>query len=702
MRASRPFCYNSDMLPSAFRIAALALGVLAIAACADPIADSPAPSSSPEVAVKREVETPAPTATRTPTPTRSPTQVLTAAPSPSPAPSPAATPPPELAALTWRGALSRIALGDAHTCGLREDDGRAVCTSFTRNEYDETSVFSDIVAGVEYSCGLRDDGAVSCWGADTGLGEIYPPEGAFTVLAGGKRHACALDADGAAACWGWKDSGRASPPPEARFSAIAAGGSHSCGVAEFGNLVCWGKNQYGQSEPREGPFAALALGARHTCALRADGEAVCHGDDSHGQASPPAAAFAQIAADGLQTCGITTEGGLECWGAMSISDRSQKFAFVSVGFGRICALSDAGAPVCWPPPPALADDPLGGRWLDAAVEMFPWPAGGVAVADRGGLIEVHSPEGGEPRTALDLVERTSCCVGERGIYGATLDPEFDRFPFIYIYWQTKGDDPDPKMFEGRVSRFPVTADGDVLEDEELVILRLPQVEYLHFGGAVRFGADGMLYVGLGERAEHGVSWHPAAAAVLASLAGKIIRIDVRGATEDAPYRVPPDNPFVGEPDARPEIWAYGLRNPWRMSFATNGELIASDVGDGGREELSIAERGANLGWPAFEGSVCYKNDARCERREDYSFPIHEYAHEDENCAVIGGEYAPDGKYVFGDYCSGRVWTLERTAPDIWSVEEIARLRHKIIAFGTDADGAVYALTQWGPAIPVSE
>ena len=676
------------MLPPAFRIAALALAVLAaIAACAEPAGEFPPPT---EAAAKREAAAPTP----------SPAPPPTATPSPTTAPPPTATPTPAPDSLTWLGALSRIALGDAHTCGLRED-GRAVCTSFTRGEYDEASVFSDIAAGREYSCGLRDDGAISCWGVDTGLGEIYPPEGVFSALSGGKRHACALGADGEAACWGWQANGRATPPPDARFSAVAAGDSHSCGVAEFGNLVCWGRNHHGQSEPREGPFIALALGAGHTCALRTDGAAVCQGNDSDGQSSPPAAAFAQIAAGDRQTCGITPEGALECWGDIAISDRSQKFAFVSVGFGRICALNAAGAPTCWPSP-ALARDPLGGHWLDAAVEMFPWPLGGVAVVERSGNIEIHPPEGGGPRTALDLVGRASCCVGERGVYGAALDPEFDRFPFLYVYWQTKGDDPDTDMFEGRVSRFPVAADGGVLEDEELVILRLPQFAYLHFGGAVEFGADGMLYAGLGESAEFGVGAYSEAAADLSSLAGKIIRVDARGATESAPYRVPPDNPFVGVPGARPEIWAYGLRNPWRMRFEPDGDLIVADVGDGAMEELSIAARGANLGWPAFEGSACRKNDARCARREDYTFPIHEYPHENGDCAIIGGMIAPGGEYVFGDYCSGRVWTMEETAPDVRRVNEIARLPHNIIAFGSDAAGAVYALTRSGPAILVSE
>jgi len=312
-----------------------------------------------------------------------------------------------------------------------------------------------------------------------------------------------VKADGEAVCWGWDTNGRATPPPGARFSAIAAGSAHSCGVGEFGNLVCWGRNELGQSEPRDGPFSALALGMNHTCALRTDGSAFCQGNDSHGQASPPPTVFAQIAAGDRQTCGITSAGGLECWGISPLSDYSEKFASVSVGYGRIFVLTADGVPKSLsgsPPDEGSAN----GAWLSSPVEMFPLPAGGgVAVVDLGGYIEIYPPDGGEPRIALDLIERTRCCYGESGMFGAALDPDFARFPFIYVYWQTDGGD----VFEGRVSRFPMTRGGEIDADSELVILRLRQTGANYFGGALRFGADS------------------ASAADLSSLAGKIIRID---------------------------------------------------------------------------------------------------------------------------------------------------------------------------------
>jgi len=139
-----------------------------------------------------------------------------------------------------------------------------------------------------------------------------------------------------------------------------------------------------------------------------------------------------------------------------------------------------------------------------------------------------------------------------------------------------------------------------------------------------------------------------------------------------------------------------------MSFAPNGDLIVADVGNALREEVSIAERGANLGWPAFEGSLCVLQDARCDDVDGYTFPIYEYGRGDGNCAIIGGMAAPDGKYMFGDHCSGRVWTLEQTAPDGWRANEIMDVNEALVAFGSDADGSVYALVRFGRAAKASD
>ena len=692
------------MLSAIFRIAALASFALALAACSDS-----APSQSP--ASMSAID--APDAARTPTPTPAHTPIPTSTASPtsttSPTPTPTATPAPASLYGTdaldarfppdWR--LSRIAQGRDYVCGLNED-GRALCVGDAQVPLDQAAELSSISSGRRYACGLRANGGASCWGRDA-YGETKPPEGAFSALSAGKSHACALDSDGEAVCWGWDENGRASPPPDTRFIAIAAGGNHSCGIAEFGNLVCWGGNERGQANPMDGPFSAVALGENHTCALRTGGEAFCRGSDEYGQASPPPTVFSQLASGPSWTCGITPEGGLECWGSARVSDHSEKFASVGAGYGRrACALTAAGAVKCWQASPP-AQGPLNGAWLENPVEMFPMPLGGVAALDRRGRVKIYPVDGGAPTIALDLTERANCCQPGDGMLSAALDPDFDRFPFIYIYWQTKEAVPDAGdgAFEARISRFPVADGGAMDADGELVILRLPQRGGgVHFGGALRFAADGTLHLGLGDAAEINDGDNPSQD--LSTLAGKIIRIDVRGATEEAPYRIPPDNPFLDIPGARPEIWARGLRNPWRMSFAPNGDLFVADVG-GNKEEVSIAARGANLGWALFTGSQCIAKDERlCDAAENYTFPIYEYSREDGGCAIIGGATAPDGGYIFGDYCTGRVWALQRTAPDVWSATELPSVVGKILAFGTDADGAVYALSPLSPVTRASE
>ena len=334
------------------------------------------------------------------------------------------------------------------------------------------------------------------------------------------------------------------------------------------------------------------------------------------------------------------------------------------------------------PAPALA-----GGSFELPVELFPWPGGGLAVAERRGVIAVHAPAT-PPRLVLDLAARTAI-EGERGLLGAALDPEFDAFPYLYVYTSVLTG--DGAEVTGRLSRFPVV-DGRVDAGGELIVFEHPSRSTVHQGGALRFGPDGMLWLGLGDDRQSWDAQDPH------NLRGAIIRIDVRGATAERPYRVPPDNPLLAMPDARPEIWAYGLRNPWRMDFDAAGGLWVGDVGDAREEEVSLVTAGANLGWPVFEGAHCRVGERVCDAL-NATPPVVSYGRRNTaNCAVIGGLAAPDGAYLFGDHCSGRIWTLDEDGEGGWAMREIARTDRWILAFGRGPAGEVYVLTMGGPIL----
>ena len=279
------------------------------------------------------------------------------------------------------------------------------------------------------------------------------------------------------------------------------------------------------------------------------------------------------------------------------------------------------------------------------------------------------------------------------MFSAALDPQFEKFPFLYVYYNLLNERAYGENTPGlvsRLARFRVER-GRAIRDSELTILDVIKPRKWHYGGAIRFGPDGMLYLGIGE------NYLSEKAQRLDTLLGKIIRIDVRGATPEQPYRIPPDNPFANNPEARGEIWAYGLRNPWRMDFAPDGRLFIADTGDKTEEEVSLAAAGANLGWPMCEGNVCeegVKADA-----DGLTAPIFTYGRED-GCAIIGGVTAPrlNNGFVFGDHCSRRVWLLEQDEQEGWRTRALAQMKRQIMSFGIDADGTVYALMYRSPVM----
>lgn len=595
----------------------------------------------------------------------------------------------------------QLTAGEHTFCGLQRD-GEAMC--WGNAKHTESAIrravlgekFSRITAGKEFFCGILErDSIISCGGISA-HGKTLPPAGEFTAVAAGKQHACALDAEGAATCWGWDRGGRATAPEGIAFTAIDAGGAHSCGLDDQGSLHCWGSNADGRADAQPGLFQALALGVTNTCALRGDGTVFCQGNDWHGQSRPPDTAFVQISVGREHGCGVTEVGTVVCWGAKWASNGLPpgRFVAVSAGWYDTCGLRPGGSVECWGQTD-LSYSPyqqtvtgvakaFGGRSFDQPLELFSWPAGH-AVVERKGVIGAYSAEGEDLGTILDLSDRTNVSR-ELGMVSAALDPEFDDFPFLYVYYH-RTDDGAAGNATGRLARFPVV-NGRAALREELAILELPQISDTHQGGAIRFGPDGMLYLGLGDNVL------PANGQDLATLHGTIIRIDVRGATAGQPYRIPADNPFVATPGARPEVWAYGLRNPWRMSFDRQGRLWVGDVGSRTEEELSVATAGANLGWSVFEGNSCYAGEAACAALEGAVAPAAAYGRRWGGCAITGAvaDSRYEGVVFFSDLCSGRVWALADYTGDGRWMREVARVDQGILSLAVDTEGEVYVLT----------
>ena len=708
-------------------IVAALLPILALACTAEPTAIPPLPTGAVP-AIPTPIPAPVKPADRLPPATVSPLSPPPVPPREPETPPPVLIPPTEPAAMpghlatpppaTSSTPLIQIAAGRHAQCGLQVD-GQVVCQ---RNNYTDHAVpllslsnarFRQVSLGLAYACGLRRDGTIACWG-NPAHNKTAPPPGQFTSVDAGKQHACALDSDGYAQCWGWGNNGRATPPVDLAFTAIGAGGSHSCGLtAAGGALRCWGSNGRGQADNHSGPFQSLSLGVWNTCALRPEGTAWCQGEDAAGQSSPPPGAFAQIAAGSEYACGLRPEGNLECWGGgfgAELGEPAGEFMTVSGSWDTFCALSRADYAVCWryqpgSPQPAVDSITRFSAEVPATVfqwpvELFPWPEGGLAVVEREGLIircrgeVLYCDAGGNP-PLLDLTEQVELIELESGMLSAAVDPDFDRFPFLYVYY-TVGADPR----KARLSRFPV-ADGQVDRAGELALLELPMPKAEHFGGAIRFGPDGMLYLGIGDNRS------PEEAQSRASLRGKIIRIDARGATSEQPYGIPEDNPYRATEGALPEIWAYGLRNPWRMSFDAAGRLWVGDVGVAGAEEVSIVTASANLGWPIFEGNLCYGEERECAALTDATPPVIDYGR-GEGCAIIwGGEYRGTarpqlaGVYFFGDFCSRRIWALTPDGAGGWQRRLAATVGGPLLAFGTDAAGELYALSVNQPIVKLA-
>ena len=294
---------------------------------------------------------------------------------------------------------------------------------------------------------------------------------------------------------------------------------------------------------------------------------------------------------------------------------------------------------------------------------------------------------------LDISSRVVCC-GERGLLGLAFPQDYATKNYFYVYYINAAGDSVVARYR-RSAADPDTADPS----SEQVVITVEQPAFTnHKGGHLAFGPrDRQLYVGLGDGGSGGDPDNRAQNPL--QLLGKLLRLDVE---TGRPYRytVPPDNPFVGRADSRPEIWALGLRNPWRYSLdRATGDLYTADVGQGLWEEVNFqpaaSAGGENYGWRLMEGLHCFNPSSGCNMT-GLTLPVHEYSHAGGNCSVTGGYVyrgatfaRMQGLYIYGDYCTGIIWGLRRDGTGAWENAQLLDTSINISTFGEDEAGNLY-------------
>ncbi len=356
-----------------------------------------------------------------------------------------------------------------------------------------------------------------------------------------------------------------------------------------------------------------------------------------------------------------------------------------------------------PPPPPAGPVSVG---LQEVVSGLGFPDGLTAppgdthrlfIVEKGGLIRIVRDGTLLPAPFLDLSSRVST-RREQGLLGLAFDPDYaSNGRFIVHYTDLNGNT--------SVSAFHVDpADPDRADPaSETVILALDQPGPNHNGGEILFGADGMLYIGLGDGGSEGDP--EGRGQSLNDLFGSILRLDVSSGTG---YTIPPDNPYVGRTDARGELWSVGLRNPWRFTFdPATGDLYVADVGQDNWEEIDVvtaaqgAGRGANFGWNVMEGAHCFA-DPHCSP-DRYTLPVLEYSHS-EGCSVSGGYVyrgsaipTLQGTYFYADFCQGWVRSFRLQGGQAVDQRDWPELAPggNVPSFGQDAAGELYVLSDAG-------
>ncbi len=321
-----------------------------------------------------------------------------------------------------------------------------------------------------------------------------------------------------------------------------------------------------------------------------------------------------------------------------------------------------------------------------------WPPGDpqrALVIEKAGIIRAVEDGALRGEPVLDISTRVRSAGGEQGLLGLAVHPGWPNRPELLVNYTNLAGDTVVARFS--VEAAPLRADPT----SEEILLVAAQPFSNHNGGHLAFGPDGMLWTATGDGGSGGDP--EGNGQDLGTLLGKLLRIDVNGT---GGYSVPADNPFAGTPEVLPEIWAFGLRNPWRFSFdRATGDLWIGDVGQNAWEEIDFepgrAPGGRNYGWNVMEGSVCFGAPG-CDRA-GLVLPVAEYNHA-EGCSVTGGfvyrgadNPILEGMYLFADYCSGRIWALVPGGRTGWAVAQVGSTTDRIVAFGEDPRGELYAV-----------
>ncbi|MCP4501783.1 MAG: PQQ-dependent sugar dehydrogenase [Deltaproteobacteria bacterium] len=327
-------------------------------------------------------------------------------------------------------------------------------------------------------------------------------------------------------------------------------------------------------------------------------------------------------------------------------------------------------------------------------------SGRLYILEQGGKVWVVRSDGSLQKNAfLDVSHRLVSSRGERGLLGLAFHPNFRSNGQVFIHYSAPGKTQAGVSTIARIvvneieNKLKPTTSIQVDEHSHEIILEVEQPLSNHNGGHLAFGKDGMLYIGFGDGG--GADDRLQNSRKTDTLLAKLLRIDVNRKDNGRNYHIPDDNPFVGKENVKPEIWAMGLRNPWRFAFNDAGGLFIADVGQNMWEEVNFvsgkSKGGEDYGWNEFEGTHCFNSSTPCQT-VGKTMPIFEYNH-DDGCSVSGGVVnrssslkAHIGSFLFGDFCSGKIWAVTKKGKRTLLH---AKTKANISAFGESESGQVY-------------